>query len=404
MITICYYLFLVINVIYAIHFGIPTLIGLCKKDKKTRFHSRQAHFGILIPARNEEIVIGNLLESLQKQNYAKDYYDIYVLINHTKDHTKQVTLQHGCKPILCPDTVRGKADVLQYAFQTLQAEPIDAYIIFDADNVVDSNFLKAMNQAYQQGSQVAQCHRDSKNMSDNWLSGGYSIFYFIQNLFYSTKERNHISSMINGTGFLIQKQIIDLYDFPMKTLTEDMEFSAFCALHNIKIHYVKDAITYDEQPIQFKTSWKQRKRWTAGAYQCFHQYSKLLLTAKQNKLFNLEVFYIFFSPLLQVLTCVTFAMNLIYVLFRDGISSFVVGGIILGILGYFGLVLFALFTVWYNGKKFKQIYKGVLCFPFFLSTWIPIHFLVLFKRIDTWEPIEHTVMIKVDEIGVKTSK
>ena len=49
----------------------------------------------IIPAHNEEIVVGNLIASLQKQNYPKDLYDIYVIADNCTDNTAEVARKAG---------------------------------------------------------------------------------------------------------------------------------------------------------------------------------------------------------------------------------------------------------------------------------------------------------------------
>jgi len=168
---------------YSFYYIISGVIGLLlrKKVKKFKKAKKNNHFAIIIPARNEEVVIGNLIDSLKKQNYPEDKYDIYVAINNTTDDTKKVSKKHGAKVLDCELPVKAKADVLVYAFDKLKSKKeIDAYVIFDADNVVHPDFLMEMNKVLENGYRVAQGFRDAKNPSDSWISGSYTIFYYIQ--------------------------------------------------------------------------------------------------------------------------------------------------------------------------------------------------------------------------------
>lgn len=398
MLQIVYYLLFAINLLYVFHFAFPFIMGLFKKKKSTIISQKFCQFAVLIPARNEECVIQNLIISLQKQNYPQENYDIYILINHCTDSTKQIALQNNVKIIECPDTVKSKGDVLSFSFEQLESKKIDAYLIFDADNVVHSDFLKEMNLSYQAGYQVAQGFRDSKNWKDNWLSQGYSIFYFIQNAFFQTRKNCNISAVLSGTGFMVRKEVIDQLGYSMTTMTEDLEFSAFAAVHNIKIDFVKEAITYDEQPTNFSVSWKQRKRWTTGAYQCFLKYWKELFHKSTNIISRLDLFYIFFSPFLQVLTCSIGFINMVYMLLKYNCINSLFQGILMAFLAYSAVCLFASFIVKYNGKNPNHWKLGILTFPIFLITWIPIQFICLLKRVEKWEPIEHKASVKVEEI------
>ena len=93
-----------------------------------------------------------------------------------------------------------------------------------------------MNDSLNMGYSVVQGFRDTKNVSDNWLSCSYAIMYYIQNLFLN-KSRYNLgkSSFINGTGFVIKKELIDKNGYDPKTVTEDIEFVAMCAINGEKI-------------------------------------------------------------------------------------------------------------------------------------------------------------------------
>ena len=326
MIQIIYYILFILTLAYGLYFAITGLFGFKNINKKLlKQHKPKHHFAILIASRNEENVIGNLVSSLIKQNYPDDLYDIYVIPNNCDDDTEKVAKKAGANIIKCTVPTKSKGEVLKFTFDKLKNKDIDAYVIFDADNVVHPDFLARMNDALCEGHKVAQGYRDSKNPGDNWISGSYSIFYWIQNFFFS-KARMQIggSAGINGTGFMIKKEIIDEYGFNTVTLTEDVEFTAQCALNHIGVFFVEDAITYDEQPLEFKASWKQRKRWSLGNLQCFKTYYKKLFRTytKTRFLPCFDMFLTFMAPYVQVISCVlTFVLFLIN--FMNYIKTFV---------------------------------------------------------------------------------
>lgn len=75
------YILLIASLFYGLYFLVMAT-GVFGKKKEKINNSKKNHFAILIAARNEEEVIGNLIKSLKKQNYPKDKYDIYVIINN----------------------------------------------------------------------------------------------------------------------------------------------------------------------------------------------------------------------------------------------------------------------------------------------------------------------------------
>ena len=163
MFVVLYYVIFTVTLFYALYFFISGWAGLFKKSK-VHFEKIDAknRFAILIPARNEEAVIGNLIDSLQKQNYPKELYTIYVIPNNSIDRTEEVARSHGASILPCIVKTKTKGDVLEYAFSRLKSDKdIDAYLVFDADNVVHPDFLSYMNSCLESGYRVAQGYRDS---------------------------------------------------------------------------------------------------------------------------------------------------------------------------------------------------------------------------------------------------
>ena len=301
-----YNMIMIICLLFSIYFIIMGLFAFAP-EKKRKKDNKTHKFAILIPARNEEKVIGNLIDSLKKQTYANNYFDYYVILNNCTDNTLKIAKTKNAKIIDVHTKIKSKGEALNYAFNYLKNSNYDAYVIFDADNVVDNNFLAALNEKLNEGFLVVQGFRDAKNPKDNYLSGGYTMFYYLQNVFYNTAHMKlNRSAAINGTGFCIKKEVIDKYGFNVKTLTEDSEFTGLCALNNIKIGFAKEAITYDEHPNNFKTSWKQRKRWTSGCYSCLKRLGKNLIKQFWHiKSFScLDCLLYYLCPIIQVISFV----------------------------------------------------------------------------------------------------
>jgi len=407
MIQIIYYILFAFLLTYGLYFAITGLFGFKNMNKKLiKKHKAKAKFAILIASRNEENVIGNLVKSLKQQKYPEDLFEIYVIPNNCTDDTEKVAKKAGAKIIKCTVPTKSKGEVLKFTFDKLSSnKDIDAYIIFDADNVVHPDYLARINDAYCEGAKVCQCFRDSKNPSDNWISGSYSIFYWIQNFFFN-KSRMQIggSSSINGTGFMIAKEVIDEFGFNTVTLTEDVEFTAQCALNGIKIRFVEDAITYDEQPVEFKASWKQRKRWSMGNIQCFKNYSKRLFKTftTTGNISCLDMFLTFMAPYIQVLSCILtialFIFRIVDLRLYDIFAYMYSSGIIFFLAGYLCNIILNIFVIVYNKKSVKETMSGILLFTFFMLTWIPINIICLFKKDLVWEPIKHNRSMDIKDI------
>ena len=401
--NIIYNVVMIMCFLFSIYFVITGLFTF-KKRKRKLITNKEHKFAILIPCRNEEQVIANLIESINKLNYPKHLFDCYAIPNNCTDNTKKVALENSAKIIEITESVKSKGEVLKYTFDYLQSSDYDAYVIFDADNIVHKNFLKAMNDILNEGYLVAQGFRDAKNPSDNYLTGSYTIFYYLQNIFYNNSRMAlKRSSAINGTGFCIKKSVIDKYGFPVKTLTEDSEFTGICALNNIKIAFAKDAITYDEHPTEFKVSWNQRKRWSSGCFSCLHLFGSSLIKSfwKKGSFCSFDCLLYYLAPLVQI---ISFVLPLLITIlkFIQGLTMNIIiidlSSLYFFALFYIGSIVLNIFTIKLLHKKIKDHYKGILGFSFFILTWIPINIICLFKKTKKWEQVNHTRNVNIENI------
>ena len=394
--------------IYWIYQLIISVCSLITLKEKPLLANKNHKFLAIIPAHNEEAVVGNLIESLQKQNYPKDKLDIVVIADNCTDKTKDVAESYGVKIFERHEedpAKRTKGDALSLFLNTLLADPkmdYDAFCVFDADNIVDSNFISAMNKHLCQGEEVVQGYRDIKNPTDSWIASGYAIFYWTMNRFYHLARYNAgLSPLINGTGFMVKFDAIRPTGWNTNTLTEDIEFSLKRIIQGKKLGWATDAIVYDEQPVKFKPSWSQRSRWTIGHIQCLQEYTKpLAKAASTNKtLMNFDgLLYMLGSIPMFVITILLLVLNAISYLFNGMTTPDFIMNIIRYIVPTFFLpILTALIIMVIDKKPIKKMWKGLLMYPIFLGSWLLINFKCLFKRDTTWEKIDHVRNVKIED-------
>ena len=393
--------------LYQVLVSLCSLVKLKEKPLKVKKDHR---FMAIIPAHNEEAVVANLIESLKQQTYNKELYDIYVIADNCTDNTVKVAREAGAIVYeRFDETKKTKGYALNWFLQQKIKEdaPYDAFFVFDADNIVDKNFIKNMNKKLCQGEDVVQGYRDIKNPSDNWITAGYAIFYWQMHRFYHLARYNlGLSPLLNGTGFMVKFDVVKPQGWDTVTLTEDIEFSLKRIIKGKKLGWATDAIVYDEQPTGFKQSWSQRSRWTVGHMQCIKTYTKqLAVAAKENKnMMNLDgLLYIVGSIPMFVITLLLLFSN--FVMYNS--SAITTAELIKNILFYlvptFVLPIFVgMFAMWLDGRKIKPMLKGLLCYPLFLLTWILINFKCLFVRNVTWEKINHVRNIKIADVSEET--
>ena len=378
--------------------------------KKRKPHSPEKlnRIAVLIAARNEQSVIGQLIDSLKGQSYPVQLLDIYVGADNCTDATCDVARAHGAVVYERFDTQKvGKGYVLNFLLNKIKqsGQKYDAYVVLDADNIVDVNFITEINRVYCDGYDIVTCYRNSKNYGDNWISAGYAL-WFLREARYLNGARFSLGSScaVSGTGFLFSERIIkSCGGWNFFLLTEDIEFSIYNITNGMKIGYAADAVIYDEQPVSFAQSWRQRLRWSRGYLQVFGRYWRKLLTGICRGSFSCFDMTMNIMPA-AVLTGISTAVNLAAVAYNFAShSSFAeLAGAALTIAAGLYSTMFVLgaittATEWKNimcPSAKKVLY--VFTFPLFMLTYIPICIVSLFYD-PGWKPITHNRCVNLGE-------
>ena len=356
-------------------------------------------FAILIPARNEEQVIGNLLESLEKLHYPKDRYEVHVLINGCTDKTEQIVLEHHCS-VIKMNKASSKGEVLRNAFAKLKSRAdIDAFVIFDSDNLVSADFLTSINDAINSGYDIVQGRREGKNIHDNIISSIYELFYMMQNVFYNhTRMCVHSSAIINGTGWAVTKSWINKHGFDVRTITEDLEVSAIAALLDTPVGYCHDAITYDEFPNSLSRQFHQLQRWIYGQVECMRLFEWKLLKKGIHSAPARDQLLLFMTPVLVLAVLIALVIgvtvypeSLLILWLKKHIW-------ILLLCVYIMIVIVACMEVFKMKVSFSSMLPGILCYPFFFLLWVPFAVVSLFRRHCTWSTIRHDRSIRIEDL------
>ena len=402
---------LVFLVIYAYQlFFIPVSI----LRKPIRFPDADPRrYAILICARNEENVIGRLIDSIRQQNYPSDFIDIFVIADNCSDggNTARLARSKGAFVVERHNMeLVGKGYALNYLIDEVTENgtkwEYDGYFIIDSDNLLDGNFILEMNKAIAAGNRVATCYRNSKNYGDNWLSASYAL-WFLRESRYLNNARQILSgcAQCSGTGFVIHRDLLkEIRGWQYFTLTEDVEFTFAMAVKNEKIAYCHDAILYDEQPVKFGESWYQRIRWVKGYFQAYWKHGWGLFKGFiKGRLVCYDMLASTFMG--AIITVGLFVFYIIMILLFT-LLRYNVGEVLLcfsfymafGYLGVFIIGVITTYTEWdriYCTKR-KKI-KYCFTFPFFLFTLLPIAIWAIFSR-SRWPQVSHIRAIDVDDV------
>ena len=386
-------------------------VGLLKKPRE--FEAKLQHrYAVVVSARNESSVIGNLIRSIQSQKYPKELVDIFVIADNCTDNTADVAREAGAIVYERFNKEQvGKGYALDWMFKLIKEEHADkhyeAYIIFDADNILDPNYIAEMNKVFDNGYRIITSYRNSKNFDSNWITAGYSL-WFLREAKYLNNARMSLgtSCAISGTGFLVSAEVIEENGgWIHHLLTEDIEFTTDSIIKGEKIGYCANAVLYDEQPTQFDQSYTQRLRWAKGFYQVFKNYGGKLVKGVFKGSFSCFDMLMTISPAM-LLTLISIFVNIIAIpvgiINHSSDLPLLIKTLAHTLVNFYGL-FFLLGTItaiteWnqiHCSKPKKILY--LFTFPLFMLTYVPIAIVALFRKIE-WKPINHSVSKTLDEI------
>lgn len=376
--------------------------------RRTPGPAAEKRYAVLIAARNEQSVVGQLIDSIREQDYPRELVDVYVVADNCTDATAAVAEEHGAVVYERFDrTCVGKGYALNYLLNCIDTEDYDGFFVFDADNILAPDYIRHMNETFSQGCGIVTSYRNSKNYGDNWISAGYAL-WFIRDSRYLNHARMLLGSscVVAGTGFLFSRQVLERcggWNFFL--LTEDTQFTIHNVLRGERIGYCPQAMIYDEQPRSFRQSWRQRMRWCRGYMQVFSRYGKDLLKGVFGK-DGLSCYDMTMSIMpAAVLSGLSLGVNLLsaalnFLAGRD-LSALAASMLQLGWNLYITLFLIgALTTVteWKHihcpaGKKILYAFT----FPIFMFTYVPICIVSLFTDVQ-WQPIRHDRSLSLEQI------
>ena len=378
-------------------FYIP--VAWFKKDAPHREPSPH-RIAVLIAARNEQSVIGNLIDSVKAQDYPTELVDVFVVADNCTDLTGSVAGAHGANVYFRNDQTQvGKGYALQYLLHCIEEDfaPYDGYLVLDADNVLSPDYITEINKTFSDGYQIVTSYRNSKNYADNWISAGYALWFLRESRYLNgARMRLGTSAAVGGTGFLFSQRILDKTNgWQFYLLTEDIEFSVRHITDGEIIAICEDAVLYDEQPTDFRQSCRQRLRWAKGYIQVFQKYGGKLLKGAARGSWSCFDMAMAIMPAF-VLTCVSILANvtLAGIGLAEGAGLWFAMRSLLECLGGIYLTLLAIGAVT-TATEWDRIqapaWQKVMytfSFPLFMFTYIPISFAALFMKVE-WKPIRH---------------
>ncbi|MEM3700055.1 MAG: glycosyltransferase family 2 protein [Candidatus Bathyarchaeia archaeon] len=268
----------------------------------------QPTVSILIPAHNEEQVIGRILQGMTKLTYPKDKLQIIVIDDASTDKTGEISEEYSKYSYIKvihrdpKEGKRGKASALNAGFKHANGEII---LCFDADYYPQRDIVEKLVKEFVDPKVGAVQGRvvvlnEPQNLVTRLVAleriGGYCV---------DQRARNTLGliTQFGGTVGGFRRELLEnLGGWDESILAEDTDLTFRVYLAGYKISYVNDAECYEEAVESWRAYWRQRYRWAKGHMQCAIKHSFKVLKSKnlslKQKIDGLFLLNLYFMPVL----------------------------------------------------------------------------------------------------------
>ncbi len=355
------YVFLAYFTLSSLYILLYAIAGHFYTKNRSLPAKKQGKMTVFIPSYKEDAVIVEVAKSALEQNYEQENFDIIVIADSLKTSTLE---QLKMLPIILIEVSfeqSTKAKALNKAMEEL-SDSYDYAIILDADNIMEVDFLKKMNQAFQKGYRVIQGHRKAKNQNTSFAILDAASEEINNHIFRKGHRTLGLSSGLIGSGMGFEYA---LFKNLMKSVHAiggfDKELEFKLAKDKIAIEYLQDAVVFDEKIQKASDFSNQRRRWLSTQFVYLKKY---FLKGFEELLFHGNV--TFFDKVLQMiipprilLLGASFLIAFIHILLifwfqipLEGTSLGWVINLIIAVLAFF----FALPKSFYNSETLKALF------------------------------------------------
>lgn len=227
-------------------------------------------FGVIIPAHDEELLLGRLLDSLEKIDYPAQLFDVFVVADNCTDATAALAYARGARVLERRDNLlTGKGHALRWALDILLGgeRRYDAFVVFDADSLVSANFLRVMNDRLLSGSLVVQGYYNVANPDDSWSTAlRYVALALVHYLRPLGKTFYGASAGLKGNGMCFATAVVEGRGWTTYALAEDVEYHLDLVSSGFKVDFAPNAVVRAEMPATLRSARSQNLRWERGRW------------------------------------------------------------------------------------------------------------------------------------------
>lgn len=283
-----WFLFIVMS-LTVLYLGIFSLASLIKRHSDMPKAKHENRFIILVPSYNSGKSLERTVKSILGQSYPQRLFDVTVIAEKENEMTMFHLAQEPVT-LLAPSFDKySRTKSLQLAINNLpQFKIYDIVVLLEAGDLVDTEFLYQMNDAYEAaGTKAIQAHKLSLNR-DTTAARLESVFEEINN---SIFRRGHItlglSAAMSSSGMCYDFTWFKQQMEKAKISWEDKELEALLARQFIYVDYFDDIFVYNEKARKADEFNRQHSSWIRSQALTILRNIRFLPTALLNRHYNL---------------------------------------------------------------------------------------------------------------------
>ena len=232
---------------------------------------------LVVAARDEEAVIGRLVERLALVRYPADRLCFWVVDDGSEDRTPEVLAaeQHRYPQLRVVrrsrDAGGGKSGALNTVLPQLQGRWL---MVLDADAELQPDVLERLVPFAEAGSWAAvQLRKAVVNAEINWLTRAQAMEMALDAVIQQGRLRSGGVVELRGNGQLLRRDaVLACGGFNEATVTDDLDLSFRLLVDQQPVGVLWDPPVQEEAVTALSSLWRQRQRWAEGGLQRFFDY------------------------------------------------------------------------------------------------------------------------------------
>jgi cellulose synthase/poly-beta-1,6-N-acetylglucosamine synthase-like glycosyltransferase len=245
---------------------------VCKRKRVPADPSIPLQLAIIIPAHNEQLLIGTTIESLRASLAASrepSSTRILAIAHNCSDRTSEHAADAGAEVLELNDPqAQGKGFALRYGFDQAFSEGADAVLVIDADSTVSANLIDQVRGALAAGAEAVQCRYEMARSVESAKAKLSALALRAFNLIRPAgRSRLGFSAGILGNGFAVSKPVFLKTPYEALSLVEDLEYHIHLVIRGTRVMFLEEAQVFSELPVSNAGNETQRSRWEGGRLQ-----------------------------------------------------------------------------------------------------------------------------------------